>query len=126
MSTSPLRFSQHYELAGLLFWLIPIRFNQEGEIATQESTALFALSLPWVDYSAGFASLDKQFHVLLGVRNRQIDCKPKADTAMILGEGSPPSSPRFYLFFCRKIAAYVCPSVSARVTPPGFHVGEAS
>ena len=47
MSTSPLRFSQHYELAGLL-WLIPVRFNQEGEIATQESTALFALSLPWV------------------------------------------------------------------------------
>ena len=47
VSTSPLRFSQHYELAGLL-WLIPMRFDQEGEIATQESTALFALSLPWV------------------------------------------------------------------------------
>ena len=26
VSTSPLRFSQHYELAGL-FWLIPIRYD---------------------------------------------------------------------------------------------------
>ena len=45
--TSPLRLSQHYRLAGLLR-LNPIRFCQEGQIATQESTALFALYLTWV------------------------------------------------------------------------------
>ena len=47
VSTSPLRFSQHYGLAGLLR-LNPIRFSQEGQIATQESTALSALSLTWI------------------------------------------------------------------------------
>ena len=45
--TSPLRLSQNYGLVGLLR-LNPIRFGQEGEIATQESIAIFALSLTWV------------------------------------------------------------------------------
>ena len=46
--TSPLRFSQHRGLAGLLR-PNPLRFGQEGEIATRGgSTALFALSLTWV------------------------------------------------------------------------------
>ena len=47
MLTSPLRFSQHYGLAGLLR-LNPTRFHQEGEIATQESASLFSLSLTLV------------------------------------------------------------------------------
>ena len=42
--TSPLRFNQHRGLAGLLR-PNPIRFGEEGDIATQESTAHFSLSL---------------------------------------------------------------------------------
>ena len=42
--TSPLRFSQHLGFASLLR-PNSIRFGQEGEITTQELTALFALSL---------------------------------------------------------------------------------
>ena len=40
--TSPLRFSRHRGLAGFLR-PNPVRFGQEGEIATQESTALSRL-----------------------------------------------------------------------------------
>ena len=56
MLTSPVRFSQHLRLAGLLR-LNPkkvntsvniTRFGQEGDIATQESSALFSLSFTWV------------------------------------------------------------------------------
>ena len=47
MLTSPLRFSRHLGLAGLVR-PNPIRFGQEGDIATQESTALFDLYLIWV------------------------------------------------------------------------------
>ena len=45
--TSPLRFSRHFGLASLLR-PNPIRFGREGDTVTQESTALFALTLTWV------------------------------------------------------------------------------